>query len=71
MKLIETELIAFLNFCFVLTGWQESFDSSIVTESHYDASFESEIPPMRSSLERAETVNAAISTSATNTGNGY
>lgn len=51
------------------TGWQESFDSSIVTESHYDASFESEIPPMRSSLERADTVNAAISTSATNTVN--
>ena len=34
-------------------NWQEqSFDSSIVTESHYDASFESEIPPMGLSIDR-------------------
>ena len=33
-------------------NWQEqSFDSSIVTDSHYDASFESEIPPMRLSID--------------------
>lgn len=42
------------------TGWQqESFDSSIVTESHYDASFESEIPPMRASMERADSTTSA------------
>ena len=34
-------------------NWQEqSFDSSIVTDSHYDASFESEIPPMGLSIDR-------------------
>ena len=34
-------------------NWQEqSFESSIVTESNYDASFESEIPPMGLSIDR-------------------
>ena len=48
------------------TGWQqqESFESSIVTESHYDASFESEIPPMRAgggggSMERADSTTSS------------
>ena len=40
--------------------WQEqSFDSSIVTEGHYDASFESEIPPMGLSLDRSIGQNGA------------
>ena len=40
--------------------WQEqSFESSIVTESHYDASFESEIPPMGLSIDRASGQNGA------------
>ena len=47
------------------TGWQqqESFESSIVTESHYDASFESEIPPMRAggggSIDRADSTTSS------------
>lgn len=41
-------------------NWQEqSFDSSIVTESHYDASFESEIPPMGLSIDRGFGQNGA------------
>ena len=41
-------------------NWQEqSFDSSIVTESHYDASFESEIPPMGLSIDRGLGQNGA------------
>ena len=41
-------------------NWQEqSFDSSIVTESHYDASFESEIPPMGLSIDRGIGQNGA------------
>ena len=34
-------------------NWQEhSFDSSVVTEGHYDASFESEVPPMGLSMDK-------------------
>ena len=36
----------------VHSNWQEhSFDSSVVTEGHYDASFESEVPPMGASID--------------------
>ena len=39
-------------------NWQEhSFDSSVVTEGHYDASFESEVPPMGLSMEKADNSN--------------
>ena len=38
---------------------EQSFDSSIVTESHYDASFESEIPPMGLSIDRGFGQNGA------------
>ena len=42
-------------------NWQDSFDSSIVTESHYDASFESEVPPMGVSMDgiQPETTTSA------------
>ena len=37
-----------------LPNWQESFESSIVTDSHYDASFESEIPFLGVQMEKGQ-----------------
>ncbi len=46
---------------------EHSFDSSIVTEGHYDASFESEVPPVDEAVLSEKAAMAAASAATTTT----